>query len=165
MSAFDFDQSMARASHRLDARRAKRADQGSTRFAPRVEAEVQRLLSTTERPSLLTVERQLRDICAQWGEPAPSRASLYNAVKRARPPVYRVAELPKVVQDTLLNVDNAEIDGAQLAFCAMNYGSPEALCFAAGLPWICLLRASQMRGHRPKSNALLQAVLAFREIV
>jgi hypothetical protein len=66
----------------------------------------------------------------------PSCASLYNAIKRAKSPVYRVADLPKAVQDTLLNVDNPEIDGAHLAFCILNYGSLEALRFAAGLPWI-----------------------------
>ncbi len=155
---------MLRAREKLSLSGSKRTDKGTTRFSPRVEAELQRLLSTTEKPSLLRVERQLRDTCKQWGESPPSRPSIYNAVKRAQPPVYRVAELPKPVQETLLNLNNPEIDGAQLAFYAFNYGSPEALCFASGLPWICLLRASEMRGHRPKSYSLLQAVLAFREI-
>jgi hypothetical protein len=156
---------MARARERLVPRRAKRADKGTSRFSARVEAELQRLLSTTERPPPLAVEQQLAEACKRWGEKAPSRPSIYNAIKRAEPPVYRVAALPRAVRDTLINLDNPEIGGAHLAFCAFNYGSTEALCFASGMPWICLLRASQMRGHRPKSHALLQAVLAFREIV
>ena len=39
-----------------------------------------------------------------------------------------------------------------------------ALSFAAGLPWICLHHAARMRGFRPKSRALLRAVLSFRRI-
>lgn len=155
---------MAFARSRQTRARAARTDKGTTRFSARVEAELHRLLSTTEKPSILSVAKQLRESCTRWGEPAPSRASVYNAIARLEPPMYRVDSLPPAVRATLLNVNNPEIDGAQLAFNAFNYGSPEALCFAAGLPWICLLRASQLGGHRPKSYALLQAVLNYREI-
>jgi hypothetical protein len=165
MSAFDLNESMARAQSRQSSPRAARTDKGTTRFSARVEAELQRLLSTTEKPSVLAVTKQLQETCKRWREPAPSRASIYNAIARVEPPVYRVEDLPHSVRDALLNVDNAEIEGARLAFNAFNYGSPEALCFAAGLPWICLVRASQLRGHRPKSYALLQAVLAYRGII
>lgn len=164
MSAFDLNESMALAQSRQSRARAARADKGTTRFSARVEAELRRLLSTTEKPSVLAVTKQLQGTCKRWREPAPSRASVYNAIARVEPPVYRVDSLPPAVRATLLNVDNTEIDGAHLAFNAFNYGSPEALCFSAGLPWICLLRASQLRGHRPKSYALLQAVLSYRGI-
>lgn len=165
MSAFSLEESARRAHERLQKERPRRSDQGTTKFAPRVEAELQRLLHTSERPSIAQVAARLRETCQRWGEPMPSRPSIYNAIKRAVPPKYEVAHLPAAVRSTLLNLDNPQIDGAQLVFHAFNYGSTEALCFASGLPWLCLLRASELSGYRPKSYALLRSVLAYREIV
>ena len=54
------------------------------------------------------------------------------------------------------------VGGDHIAFYAFNYGSPRALSFAAGLPWLCLVRAAGRRGWRPKSRALLRAVMKYR---
>jgi hypothetical protein len=164
MSALSLEQSMVRAQARLAGQRAPRADRGQSRLAPSVEAELQRLLDTLERPPILAVMQSLRQACERLQQPPPSRTSIYNAIARARPPQYQVCELPPAVQSCLLNVDGVEIGGAQLVFHAFNYGTLEALSFAAGLPWLCLLRAAEWRGFRPKSYALLRAVMAYRGI-
>jgi hypothetical protein len=106
----------------------------------------------------------MRQICEQLQQPPPSRASIYNAIARAHPREYQVHDLPPAVHSCLLNLDCSEIGGAQLVFHAFNYGTTEALSFASGLPWLCLLRAAEWRGFRPKSHALLRAVMAYRGI-
>ena len=164
MSALSFEQSQARARVRFGRSRATRSDQGTTRFSVRVEAELRRLLYATDRPAVTALARQLQQTCKRWGEPAPSRASLYNAIKRLPAPQYPVSALPQAVRNTLLNIDSPEVGGAWLVFYAFNHGSLEALSFAAALPWICLQQATTIRGWRPKSYALLQAVLDYREI-
>ncbi len=45
---------------------------------------------------------------------------------------------------------------------AFNYGDTRALSFAAGMPWACLARAADKSGWRPKSLALLGAVMSCR---
>jgi hypothetical protein len=122
------------------------------------------MLGTQERPVISGVSKRLAALCKQRGERAPSRSSIYNAVDRAEPPSYSVADLPPAVQRTLHNLDVAVIGGGQLVFHAFNYGSWEACSFASGLPWLCLLKASQRPGFRPKSLALLRAVMAYRGI-
>lgn len=141
-----------------------RNDRGQSRCSPRVEQELQRLLSTQERPSFSTVARELKTACKRLRERAPSRSSIYNAVDRLVPPSYQVESLPPAVQRTLYNLDAKVIGGAQLAYHAFNYGSWEALSFAAGLPWLCLLQAAEKPGFRPKSHALLRAVMSYRGI-
>jgi hypothetical protein len=159
------EQSMAHAQARLARqRRAPRSDRRKSRFAAPVEAELQRLLGTFERPPIHTVMQSVRQACELLHQPPPSRASIYNAIARACPPQYQVRDLPPAVRSCLLNLDCAEIGGAQLVFHAFNYGTTEALSFAAGLPWLCLLRAAEWRGFRPKSYALLRAVMAYRGI-
>ncbi len=83
---------------------------------------------------------------------------------RAEPPLYALDELPEAVRRCLHNVGRGPIPGHQVAFAAFNYGEPRALSFAAGMPWSCLHRAARMSGFRPKSLALLRAVVAYRRI-
>jgi hypothetical protein len=49
-------------------------------------------------------------------------------------------------------------------FHCLNYGTLPAMCYAAGLPWLDLFQASQLRGWRPRSRSLLQAVMRVRGI-
>jgi hypothetical protein len=51
-----------------------------------------------------------------------------------------------------------------VAFAAFNYGDVHAISFASGLPWLALYQADRVRGWRPKSHALLRAVMADRGI-
>lgn len=165
MSAFNWSQSVQQGQRRLAKRtRAPRSDQEKSRFPQRVEAELQRLLAGPERPALAALARSLRATCERWGEPVPSRATVYNAIARARSQRYAVAQLPQAVQRTLLNLDASELAGEQVVFFAFNYGTAEAISFASGLPWLCLLRAEQLPGFRPKSRALLRAVMHYRGI-
>lgn len=54
--------------------------------------------------------------------------------------------------------------GPQLAFYCLNYGSLAAISYAAGLPWLDLYQAGRLRGWRPRSRGLLDAVLRARGI-
>jgi hypothetical protein len=64
------------------------------------------------------------------------------------------------VQNALYNLgEDALVPGHQLAFDAFNYGDLSALSFSATLPWVCLDRAAKLRGWRPRSLALLRAVM------
>lgn len=167
MSALSITQSIARAELRLQKRaRGPRSDRGVARIHERAEGELQRLLHTRDKPAINAVAEQLRRYCARAGIAAPSRASVYNAVQRAVAPTFALNELPVTVRDALYNLDltSHTIGGDQLVFYAFNYGSPTALSFAAALPWLCLVRAADLRGWRPKSRALLQAVRAYRGI-
>lgn len=102
--------------------------------------------------------------CRAEGVSCPSRAAVYNFMPRAAAPRYRVADLPEHARAVLLNLDDeAEVPGPQLAFYLVNHGDTRALSFAAAMPWLCLYQAERMRGFRPKSHALLRALIAARE--
>jgi hypothetical protein len=111
---------------------------------------------------MTAVHRELATFCRARGLPVPSRSTVYNAIGRAAPPAYHKKELPPAVGRTLHNTGSGPIPGHQVVFAAFNYGDPRALCFAAGLPWLCLQRAAQLPGWRPKSYALLKAVATYR---
>lgn len=122
-------------------------------------------MRTHERPRMRDVQRVLRAWCTQHRVAMPSRATLYNAVERCRPARHAVASLPEAVRASLYNVDPAaELDGAQVAFYAFNYGDLRATAWAAGTGWLALHHAARMRGWRPKSLGLLRAVMAYRGI-
>lgn len=166
MSSFSFEASLDHAARRLRSPAGRvRADRGLSRLHPRVERKLQELLSTPERPSPTAVWRDLRSFCLTKHLDAPSRATVYNAIARAAPPSFDFAALPPAVQRCLHNVDpNEPIPGHQVVQAAFNAGDVRALSFAAGLPWLCLYRASTLRGFRTKSLSLLRAVMAFRKI-
>src|SRR5205823_2245542 len=122
------------------------------------------ILAGQERPRVTAVYASLRAHCMRRGLEPPARASVYNAINRLKSPEFRVHDLPPAVRRVLHNVEADRVPGPQVAFAAFNYGDERALSFAAGLPWICLHHAARMRGFRPKSRALLRAVMSFRRI-
>jgi hypothetical protein len=130
-----------------------------------VERELQRLLGQRDRPAMRDVRAALGRYCARRRQPCPSRATLYNAIARARPPRYPMQHLPDHVRATLFNLaDDAVVPGERVVLCAFNHGGTRALSFAANLPWLCLHRAATLSGWRPKSLALLRAVMRERGI-
>jgi hypothetical protein len=149
------------------ATRGRRADRGRARLPAAVEKQLQRRLATAERPEFSALARELADYCRKRGLRVPARSSIYNAVARAAVPLFPWAELPPTITAALYNLSSEAghaVPGDQLVFYALNYGSPHAISYAAGLPWLCLQRASERRGWRPKSRALLGAIMAFRGI-
>ncbi len=168
MSAFSLEASFRRAEARLGGARKPRADRGRFRVDEAAEAFLQERLSTQERPSLSALARELEAYCRAQGLPTPARTTLYNAIARAPVPPYRMDVLPEPVRAALYNLrssdddDAREVPGDQVVFYALNYGSPRAVSFAAGLPWLCLERALQRSGFRPKSRALLRAIMSYR---
>lgn len=98
----------------------------------------------------------------------PGRGAAGLARKGAKIPNFSAGQLPLEVRDALYNLGlrdnpNRAVPGDQIAFYCFNYGSPRAMSFAAGLPTSCLRGALGRPGFRPKSRALLEAVLKFRE--
>lgn len=165
VSAIKLDSSIKNAERRFaDRQRKRRVDRGAARIAREVEAYLQSLLQTVDKPSIGGVALRVEQYCAERGLPAPRRSTVYNAVRRARCPEYTVAALPECVRETLYNFEGTTLSGAHVAFHAFNYGSTSALSFASGLPWLCLVQASERRGWRPKSLSLLRAVMSFRGI-
>jgi hypothetical protein len=173
MSAFNLAESIARAEVRLrPGQRHARSDRGKSRLPRVIEAELARLLATRERPSMSDVAGALTAVAEREAVPAPSRATLYNALERQPVPNCNWLELPTDVRASLYNLDAPEgssappvtVPGDHVVFYAFNYGSPRAMSFASGLPWLCLWHALRRRGWRPKSRALLASVAKFRGI-
>jgi hypothetical protein len=139
-----------------------------SRSDPKVEAWLTELFAGREKPSFSAVHRDLCARCQTEGLSAPTRSSLYNAMRRVAVPSIRWDALPEAVVASLYNAvaeDPAQlVPGDHVVFYAFNYGSPRALSYASGMPWLCLLRADARRGWRPKSHALLRAVMRFRGI-
>jgi hypothetical protein len=145
-------------------RRRSRSDCGHSRLPALVEARLCALLRRQERPSVGRVHAQLQRFCGQRGFRVPSRGTVYNAMARVEPPRYAATDLPEQVRRVLHNVGSESIPGHQIVFAAFNYGDTRALSFAAGMPWTCLYHAARVPGFRPKSLALLRAVMAHRGI-
>lgn len=128
-----------------------------------------RLLGGRERPRFSAAHRELVAFCRRRNLRAPSRASLYNAVDHVPVPELGWSSLPAAVQRSLYNLEpsapDATIAGDVVAFYAFNYGEPRAMSFASALPWLCLARAERRPGWRPKSRALLRAVMRRRRIL
>ncbi len=163
---------MERARARLGATASRqRADRGTARIHGLAEAKLAELLNGRERPRMTDVFTELQRYCQERRVPCPSRSSVYNALGRVPVREFEVASLPEEVRAALYNFGDGDGDGNprtlpgdQLAFYCFNYGGPRALSFAAGLPWLCLARAAERRGFRPKSRALLEAVMRVRSI-
>jgi hypothetical protein len=130
-----------------------------------VQRKLDQLLSTRERPSIADVRAEIGRLCRREGLRPPSRATIYAAIERAETPLYETRTLPEPVRRALYNLDGVvAVPGHQVVFCAFNYGETRALSFAAGMPWLCLHRAARLRGWRPKSLALLKAVMRCRDL-
>lgn len=173
MSALNIESSIARAEQRLRrSARKTRADRGQTRLPPEVEAKLRELLLDNDKPSMVSLTRELGEFCLGRRARPIARASLYNAIERVPVPALPRASLPDAVLQSLYNLAElagsdegaADIPGDQIAFYAFNYGSTAAVSFASGLPWLCLHRAARRPGWRPKSRALLSAVMKYRGI-
>ena len=147
----------------LRARRS-RSDRGRSRLDPAVEKELQSLLEPRgyARPGASEVSRGLAEFCRRSGRRVPARSTVYNAVNRLPPIQYDREALPGAIKRTLHNVGGARIAGRQIVFAAFNYGDVAAISYASALPWSCLWTAAQIRGWRPKSLALLRAVMHRR---
>lgn len=170
MSVFNLEKSIERAEQRLGmAPRGKlrkpRSDRGKTRIDPRVVDCLSRLASGQERPRMKEMLRELNAACDRRGLEAPSRATVYKLLARLPAPTYRLGELPAPVRDALYNLaPDSDVPAHQLAFYCFNYGSLEAVSFAAGLPWLAIYQAMRLRGYRPKSRGLIEAVTRTRRI-
>lgn len=111
------------------------------------------------------LQRRIAAQCAERGLKGPARASLYNALARMDGHSYAIAPLPAVVSGVLYNLDpSGRVPGHQLAFYCFNYGSVPAVSYAAGLPWLDLYQARRLRGWRPRSAGLINAVMRARGI-
>jgi len=127
--------------------------------------EMRSLLLGFERPSMSAVGSEIASRAARLGMRAPSRASLYKALARIPGHAYRTPLLPAHVREALYNLPpDGEVPGHQLAFYCFNHGSLSAVSYAAGLPWLDLYQASTLRGWRPRSRGLLEAVMRVRGI-
>lgn len=145
--------------------RRRRADAGRSRLAPVVVRALEHLLGGRDRPPMAAVLAQIGKVCKERGCTTPSRAALYAFLDRMRPGVYRKLSLPEAVRQSLYNLDeDAHVPGDQVVFYAFNHGDTAALSFASGMPWLCLKRALDLRGWRPKSRSLLQSVISMRGI-
>ena len=114
---------------------------------------------------MAALQRLVSERCLSAGLKVPARASLYNALARLDGHVYAVGTLPPAVVEALYNIaPDGLVPGRQLAFYCFNYGSLPAISYAAGLPWLDLYQARRLRGWRPRSRGLLDAVMRVRGI-
>ncbi len=162
----DLATSQARAAARLARApagpRRKRADAGRLRFAAQVVAELGRLAFAEDLAPDAALE-QLRVFCRKHRQRCPSRASVYQMLRKLPLPSLRMARLPASVTAALYNLEGVdEVPADQVAFCCFNFGDTAAMSFASGLPVIALTRALAMRGWRPKSRSVAEAVLRVR---
>lgn len=114
---------------------------------------------------MASLVRRVTERCAAEGLEPPARSSLYNALSKLEGQRYDMPALPPAVTQALYNLaPTARVQGPQLAFYCLNYGSLAATSFAAGLPWLDLYQARRLRGWRPRSRGLLTAILRARGI-
>ena len=146
-------------------KRRRRSDAGRSRLHPVIVDELRSLLLGFDRPAMSAVGGRLARHAAQLGLRAPSRASLYNTLARIPGHVYQVQLLPTHVREVLYNLPaDGDLPGHQLVFYCFNYGPLSTVSYAAGLPWLDLFQASHLRGWRPRSRGLLEAVMRVRGI-
>ena len=161
----DIEESQRRAASRLgrSSKRRRRADAGHSRLQAPILAIVRRAALGAHRPSMAALQRRVADMCSAAGLKPPARATLYNAFDRLEPRRYRASTLPPHAVDALYNLEpDTLVPGPQLAFYCFNYGSLAAVSFAAGLPWLDLYQARRLRGWRPRSRGLFDAVMHAR---
>ena len=169
MSIFDIEVSQARARQRLQSvprgGRRPRADRGQLRIDPRVLGVLAEATAGYERPPMTAILMDVNEGCRRLHLGPPSRASIYKLLATLPTPTYRLAELPPAVQNALYNLGpDSDVPAHQVAFYCFNYGTVEAMSFAAGLPWLALYQALRTPGHRPKSRGLLEAVAVARGV-
>jgi len=122
------------------------------------------LLGGYARPKTRDILDKLHRFCTRRGYKVPSKATVYNYMKKSVVHQYDWDVLSPSVQCAMYNLDSsAVIPGHQAVFYALNYGDVAAISFAAGCPWIDLYQADKVPGWRPKSHALLKAIIADRK--
>ena len=164
----DIQESQRRAESRLGraSKRRRRADAGRSRLPAPILAVVREAALGPCRPSMSALRQRVAELCAASGLKPPARATLYNAFDRLEPRRYRVSTLPPHAVEALYNLSpDTVVPGPQLAFYCFNYGSLAAVSFAAGLPWLDLNQARRVRGWRPRSRGLFDAVVRARGLV
>jgi len=169
---FDLELSQARAEIRLGRARVgsarsrqPRSDRGHLRIAPAAVAFLRERLLDQERPDLRSLVRELGDFCSRKSLSSPCRATVYRLLDQIEGHSYRVRQLPAAVQRALYNLgQEALVPGPQVGFYCFNYGDLAALSYASGMPWLDLRRAGQLRGWRPRSRGLWEAVCRIRRI-
>jgi len=167
--AFDLKASMAKAEQRLASHgrteRKRRSDLGSCRLPGVLERLLTNYAEQQERPAMKVVLDALADTAKQGGLRMPSRTTVYRFFDTVTPPELKADSLPRAVREALYNLDgSARIPAPQVVFYCFNYGTPRAMSFAAGLPWLALYQAKRIRGWRSRSRALLEAILRSRGI-
>jgi hypothetical protein len=169
MKSFDLANSLERAKIRLgDAEREakprrSRSDRGQSRLAEPLRDFLNGMLAGMDRPRFLDIEAAVARFSKDRGFPCPSKATLYHYLAIAPLPVFEFGVLPPAVRGSLYNLtEGAKVPAHQVVFAAFNYGDAAAISFAAGLPWLALYQANRVRGWRPKSHALLLAVMRGR---
>jgi hypothetical protein len=146
-------------------KRKRRSDCGKSRLPRAVIKKLNQLLSSQNRPDMRELLSEIKIYCLKNKYPIPARGTLYNYIERAPVPLYHPDRLPEQVKGALYNLDlKTPIPGHQLVFYCVNYGDLKAVSYAAGLPWLSLYQASRIRGFRPKSRGLLEAVIRKRGI-
>ena len=163
---FDLSKSLQKAQERVPGgTRRRRSDRGASRLDPSACAILDDLLSGQQKPAMRELLAELRERCSAVGVRPPSRATVYNHLDRAPVGRLRADELPAAVREVLYNLaPDAEVPAHQVAFRAINEGGLRAMTFAAGLPWLALHRARRLRGWRPRSRGLIEAICSTRGI-
>ncbi len=169
MSLFDLDASLDKARKRFgpggERSRRGRSDRGMSRLPGPLQEQLHGLLLGQERPPVAELQTRIEAFCRKKGYRCPSRATLYRAMNRLPGHVYRMGQLPPEVRRALYNFDDqAELPGHQVAFYCFNHGNARALSFASGMPWLDLYQAARIRGWRPRSRGLLDAIRKVRRI-
>ena len=171
MPPFNLQDALERAARRFPevsgARKARRsrADRGRSRLPEPVVALLDEALSGMDRPRFPDLQAAVSRLCEAQGIPRPSKATLYHYLAIAPLPSSMRRDLPPAVRNALHNLDDeSRVPARQVVFAAFNYGNVEAISFASGLPWLALYQADRVRGWRPKSHALLRAVMKGRGI-
>jgi len=167
---FNFTKSVNQLKKRMNTNQAesgrkRRSDQGRMRMNRDVEVYLKNLLLGHERPSMKSVLKKLSDHCARRSIARPSRATVYKFMARTKGHESELSSLRAYMQAAMYNLTtDSRVPGHQLAFYCFNYGNLKALSFASGLPWLDLYQAARMRGFRPASRGLLDAVMRTRKI-
>ena len=169
MSIFDLQKSIALATKRLGkgepTSRKSRSDRGKMRLDPKVRRHLDRALSGNERSPMRAILGRLERFCEERGLTRPCRATVYRYMETALIHRYEIPSLPRSVRAALYNLGpEGKVPGHQLAFYCFNYGDLEAISFGAGLPWLDIYQAKRMRGFRPRSRGLIEAVARVRRI-
>lgn len=163
----DLHASFERAKKRFGGKppRKPRQDRGQPRLHPAVASRLEDLLQSHARVPVRTILKDLGAFCEARGLRCPARATIYARMAQSQSRTYAVVDLPVPVRETLYNLgDDALVPGHQLVFHCLNYGGISAVSFAAGLPWLALHQAARLRGWRPRSKGLLEAICRARGI-